>query len=179
MENKKIAWAVLAVSVVFSLLFGGYRSLSSEYRQAERIFYDGVEGDGVGILSDLSAREDAAYNLATIAKRYLDEDDPAIQAVLDARSKLGAASSISERYTFNEALTEAVNDLSLQLEGCSLSEKDESYRAGLMAELKSRQMSIGYDGYNAAAAEYKSLTKSFPASLIAGIFGIDSLELFR
>ena len=173
--SQKTAALILAASVLFSVGFGGWRSLASMEKKVTEIFYNGVEGDGVGVYSDLTASRNAAVNLATVAKRYLSADDKAVAAVEQAAAALAAAEDIEDCYREYSALSNAVKELSLQLGEQSLSEKDANYRENLLAEFNSRRMSMGYDGYNNAAAEFNTAINAFPASL----FGKDALALFR
>lgn len=179
LRNRRTAALIMVLTIVFSVFYGSYRSLRKESQQISRVFYQGVSGNGVGIASDLTARSDAAYNLATVAKRYLAETDTAVQAVLTARNALIEAGSIEEKYEANRVLTEATIELDMALRGTELEEKDENYRSMLMTELSSRNSTIQLDGYNQAAAEYNQMLQTFPASLFVKLYGFPEFPSFR
>ena len=88
MKNPNVACVIMVIAIVLSVLIGGHRSLSAEASKVEDIFYNGVDGDGIGVNSDLDHRAALAYALVTVAKRYLPADDADIEAVLDACSAL-------------------------------------------------------------------------------------------
>jgi hypothetical protein len=109
----------------------------------------------------------------------MDESDPAIQAILDARNTLSDAENPSDKYDANQRLTEAYTDLSEKLQTMNLSKADEKYRAGLVDELNSRNDTISHDGYNKKAEEYNKLLNAFPANILSRLTGVKPLALFR
>lgn len=169
----------MIVAILLSILFGSYRSLSSEARKAEAVFYNGIDGDGFGINNDLNLRLDASYNFITIAKKYLDANDPAIRSVLEARTALSDANVPSQKYDANIMLTEACTDLGEKLLTKELSERDEIYRKGFLTEMDSRNDIISHDGYNKVAGDFNALLDAFPANILSRIVGIKPLALFR
>ncbi|WP_426350004.1 LemA family protein [Alloiococcus sp. CFN-8] len=181
MYNKKIAIAVMLLMIAISIPFGGYRSLNKLYNQVNRAFYQGVDGDGLGIENDLNNRIDNSYNLVTIAKKYIDADNAVIENTLDARDSLVNSKSISDKYKANLRLTEAVEELytALGAEELKLTDQDKSYRRSLYSNLTSRNDTISHDGYNDKAAEFNNILEGFPASLISRVVGINKAELFR
>ncbi len=190
MYNKKLAIAVMVLMIVISIPFGGYRSLNKLYKEVNRTFYQGVDGDGLGIENDLNNRIDNSFNLVTIAKKayYETEDeviknalDDAIKNTLSARESLVNSDTISEKYRANLKLTEAVEELYTALgnETLELTEQDEKYRRSLYSNLTSRNDTISHDGYNDKAAEFNNTLGEFPASLISRVVGINKAELFR
>lgn len=179
MKNANTARIVMILAILVSVVFGSYRSLSSEAAKVEDVFYNGVDKDGIGIGSDLTIRTETAYNLVTVAKRYLDEGDAAVQAVLNARDALAEAGEIPEKYAANLRLSDACADLSEKLKSEALSAADERYRAGFMTELASRSDTISHDPYNALAAKFNAQLTAFPANLLSRLTGVEPLALFR
>lgn len=174
-----MARIITAVLVLLAILAGGYTSLNSLKSKTELVFINGQNNDGLGIENDLGERIDLAYNLVTIAKKHLDEQDQLIINVLLARDALITAKSPAQKYNANMLLTQATTDLYNKLGAINLPEKDESYRKSIYADLSSRNDTISHDGYNAAAQQFNDLLLSFPASIIANLTGIKPVELFR
>ena len=181
MYNKKIAIAAMILMIAFSIPLGGYRSLNKLYKEVNRTFYQGVDGDGLGIENDLNNRIDNSFNLVTIAKKYIDAEAEVIKNTLAAREALVNSKSISEKYKANLRLTEAVEELYTALgdESLNLSEQDKTYRRSLYSNLTSRNDTISHDGYNDKAASFNNTLEEFPASTIARFLGINKAELFR
>ena len=171
----------MLLMIIISIPFGGYRSLNKLFKEVNRTFYQGVDGDGLGIENDLNNRIDNSYNLVTIAKKYIDQENAVIKNTLEARAELVNSKSIADKYRANLRLTEAVEELYTALGAVEpkLSEQDETYRRSLYSNLTSRNDTISHDGYNDKAAEFNNIIEGFPASLISRLVGINKAELFR
>ena len=177
--DSRVAAGILAVVVVVSILLGCGRSLMGLRADAERTFFNGVQGDGIGIASDLTALSAAAYNLTTVASRYLDGQDTRIQNVLTAWGDLTAAQEVGDKYRASQTLTREVYRLSDALKHLPLSEEDENYRQSLLTEINSRNSTMSHDGYNAQAQAFNAALGGFPANLLGPLLGVRPLELFR
>lgn len=183
MYNRKIAIPIMIIMIILGTFLGGYRSLNSLYKKVDKVFYQGVDGDGIGIASDLNDRINTSINLISIAKGY-DQDvrvEAAITAVNSAKDALSSAATIGDKYQANIALTEATEELHKALgnESLQLSEKDAGYRDSLYNQLSSRNDTISHDGYNDSAVEYNNALQEFPASFFTSLFGIEKAVLFR
>jgi len=173
-ENRRIAVIGMAVLILLSLPLGVARALLPMRANAQEAYWSGE----TGIARDLELRLTAAYNLTTVASRWLDAGSPEIQAVLDARSAMTGTDSIREKYRANVALTDAVTDLCAALDACDLSEQDAKYRRSIDADLRSCNEIIGHSDYNRLAAEYNDALSAFPASALGHLIGLRPLELF-
>ncbi len=176
-EKRIPAIAIFTAVVILTTLASGSVSLSRERSRAERVFTDGVRSDGMSIGYDLDQRAEAAYNLAGIAKRYLDGSD-GINALLAARDALTGAKSVSEKYAANLELSVATDALYSELKEAQLSDKDRTLAAGQYQDMLSHNDAISRDGYNSCALEFNRKLEKFPASRIARIAGIKPLETF-
>ena len=171
-KNCKIAVIVLAASVALSIPLGFKRTMSGFYEDLQNEYLNGEYNDGLSIQNDLDYRAELAYNFITVAKRYLDPDDPAITAVLDARQALSDAQGPAAQYDANQLLTVASTDLYEALADVQLSEKDEKYRRSIYSDMTSRNDTIGNDPYNQLAAEYNQKLERFPASILSRLTGV-------
>lgn len=177
MKDPKVACIIMVVAIVLSILLGGHRSLSAEASKVEDIFYNGVDGDGLGVNSDLSHRVELAYNMVTIAKRYLPADDVDIKQVIGACSALENSGNPSDKIRANNELQLACVSLYERLEGSDLSQTDAEYRDDLMTNLYSRNHIISLDGYNQKALEFNISLNRFPANILSRITGIKPFAL--
>ena len=120
-----------------------------------------------------------ANNLATVAERYLDEDDDLVQAVRSDADRLEKETSPSHCYDLNEQLTRSVSDLNAALLNESLSEADEGYREGIMTDLTSYAYIISHDGYNELVRELNEETLGeFPANILKYLTFTGDAEYF-
>ncbi|MEF9974506.1 MAG: LemA family protein [Clostridia bacterium] len=177
-ENRLIAWIVLVLCVLFSLSFSGGRALANLRAETEQVFYQGVHADGLSIGTDLDARAECAYNLASTASNYQDIDAALATSVRDASNALAAAKTIEEKYAANAACQRAVEDLYTALDNAQLSEKDYSFALRQYKEFQSRADTISRDDYNRQATQFNQTLSAFPASFVGGLSGVKKLSLF-
>ena len=176
-ENRPIAWGVLALAVLLSISLSGGKAMRDMRSEAERLFY-GTNGGG-SINHDLDTRAEESYKLASIASKYISEDDPALVKVKDLSTKLSEAKSVNDRYAANKDLGSAVEDLYSKVEMANLSEgdKDNTFRA--YKDVQGKADSIGRDPYNEEARKFNESISKFPANVIAGFTGVSELPPFK
>jgi hypothetical protein len=178
-KESKGAALVMAVMIALAVWIGGYRSFSRMYAQVEMVFVAGSEGDGLGIANDLNERTKLAYNLVTVARKYLDVNDAAIIEVLSARDALMQAKSIADKYTANVRLSDAATTLYHALGNMQMDEIDARYRVSIFNDLASRNDTISHDPYNQRALAYNRALTAFPANLLRVITFARSAPLFE
>lgn len=177
MEHKGMARTIMVLLMVIATLFGSHRSMTKLVHSATTVFYEGVDGDGLGIDHDLNERINLAFNLTTIARSYIGDDE--IDSVLQARQELVDAKTVEEKYKANVRLTETTTKLYQMLENHELSESHASYRKRIHADLQSRNATISHDGYNEAAREVNATLNGIPAKWLRMIVRIPDVPLFR
>ena len=180
-ENRPVAWIVLALAVVLSIIFSGGGALRSVRAQALDTFHFGVNGDSLCIYNDLKARADCAYNLADTAARYDSIPQEEIDRVVKAAEELDNTDDddIVALGRANDALDRAVESLYTEIENAALSEKDATFALSQYKEFTSRGLTISRDGYNGQAEAFNELLGGFPASLVGMFSGVRELPLFR
>lgn len=179
LKNRRTAWIVLIAVVVLSVLFGSVRSVSSVRQQAEQAFTQGTRGDGLGISHYLESRASLSGNLITVAGRYLDAKDARVTVLRQAADALTGAQTPSAKYQANQNLDSAFQSVYDALEGQYLSQKDAEYRTRLLADFKSRNASVSYDGYNGLAQNFNDkVLRATPGGAVASAIGVSSLELY-
>lgn len=191
-ENRTVAWIVFAIVVIASLSLSGNALEKNALEMRDdvlKVFYTGVNGDGLSIDSDLKARAKDAYTLYGIASRYDGIDASLLEKALNAQKALDEANQlpqteIRKRSDANAALTLAVEDLYTALNNAPLSDADRRDAKSVYDDFKSHGNTIGRDPYNDLAAQYnadvRKMYSGFPANLIGSIKGsAPSLELFQ
>ena len=178
-KNSRIACIVMALLIAAGTLVGSHSSLMGMRNKAAGVFVLGARGDGIGIQGDLRERESIAYNMVTVARKYLPEENALIQNVLNARKSLDSASAVKDKSRANKELETAVRDLYDALGAMELSAQDERYPQRLYTDFRSRGDTISHDPYNQRAAEFNEALSRFPASLLGGLTGVRPLELFE
>lgn len=177
-ENRPVAWIVLAVCVVFSLLFSGGQALKDLREQTALTFYQGVNGDGLCIYRDLMVRSECAYNLASTAANYENIDSALVEKARELSNQLAAATDVQTLFSVNAQCHRAVEDLYTAMENTALSANDKSFAYREYKEFVSRADTISRDMYNDQAASFNAVLDGFPAGLIGSVTGVEPLALF-
>lgn len=179
LKNRRTAIGVMVLMILLSMLLGAWRSGSRLYGEVEDLFYNGEAGNGIGVASDLSQRAETAVNMIIVAKRNLDQSDPAITGLEEAVTEVSMAKSLQERYAADQKMSVCMAALYDALGETVLSEKDAGYRSSLYADFTSAAMTMSHDPYNAQAVEYNQALRTFPGSLFFALFGYEDAPVFR
>lgn len=179
LKNRRTAAGVMVLMILLSILLGAWRSGSRLYGRVETLFYNGEAGNGIGVASDLTQRAESAVNLIIVAKRNLEQDDPAVTGLEAAVTAVHTAKSLQARYAADKDMAACMTALYDALGQAALSDKDAGYRSSLYADFTSAAMTMSHDPYNAQAVEYNQALRSFPASLLFRLFGFEEAPVFR
>ena len=175
-ENSKIASAVLAGAILVSVFGIGALKMSSARRSAEAVFYKGTDTSlsvNHSLDSYLERAETSAVKLAGECERILGEGSA--QAVKDAAKELSDAGRIADRYSAYKELSRQIQDLWTRV---LAKEPDPTEALPFYKDYQSAADLIKNDAYNTYAGDYNGSAGSFPAGLIAGIYGMDPLDTF-
>lgn len=180
-ENRPLAFCVLVLVVVLSIVFSGGGGLRALRGEALEAFHVGVNGDGLCVYTDLQERADCAFNLAALAQRYDEIPQEITQKAAEAAQELSDVpdDETAAMQRANETLGRAVEALYTELENTQLTEADATYALSQYKEFTSRGLTISRDGYNALAEEFNRTIGVFPANIVAMLSGVGQLTLFR
>lgn len=170
MKGWIIAGVILAVLVVIGI--SGYNSLVG--------MSENVNGKWSQIENQLQRRADLIPNLVNTVKGYAAHEQQAIQAVADARAKLGGAQGPAAKAQANAELNTALSRLLVIAENYPNLKADKNFRA-LMDELSGTEnrIAVARKDYNDAVQVYNTKIRSFPTSLYAGMMGFGPKEYFK
>ena len=184
LKSYRGAMIVMVVVIVLCVLLGSHRSLTAEREKVETLFYDGADGSGYSVYTDLADCVDISANLLSVAGRYLDESQ--LEQLMGSRDELAASIdpdsryySIGNAYQGYQRLTAEAETVITALEVCDLSEKDAEYVRGFRTDLAARADTISRDPYNEKAEEFNSdVLGAFPANLLRRITSVDEVQVF-
>ena len=178
-KKRGIAWLITIIAIIVSSIIGAGSSLNKLRQEAESIFYLGEEKDGAGIQHDLEMIMSDCYNLTVVASRYMNENDKLISAVRKNREALSLAKTPGEKYRQAQNLLSSATELYIHLGDIHLSEKDNSFRSSLYANINSHNIIISRSTYNQHAREFNNILKSFPANILSFVAFVSPLELYE
>ena len=176
-ENRRIAWIVLIVCVLSSVILMGGGGLSVARKDAEKMFMSGEYATGVRYSMDayLDTSAESARMLAETAKLYVTDTDT-IASVFTSADVLEKTDDINARYPLYKDLAAAVESLYTQLIAAGAEEETDvliSY-----GNFKGAADRMERDPYHELARNFNEDLSSFPASLLGGLFGVEKLDTY-
>lgn len=164
-KKKKHPFAALfmAAAIVAAVPVGVNSSLSELREDTTGSYY--YDKGGYAIYEGLEARQAAASDLVTLARRYKDQE-PSLEALADELEyQVQCARMVDfedeDRGFFdtvraNQNLDEPAQALATALERTALEEKDKKYPGNLIAQMKSEQDKIERSSYNEEARDFNA-----------------------
>ncbi len=184
MKKALITIAVVIVALVVLLCGMGCSKYNSMTRQLQ-----GVESAWSNVETQYQRRADLIPNLEATVKGYAEHESSTLQAVTEARAKVGSMSINIE--DLNEATldkyTKAQNELSGALKSLlAVSEAYPDLKANEnfmrfqdeLAGTENRIQTARRD-YNEVAREYNTQVSLFPNNIFAGFFGFSKKPYFQ
>lgn len=131
----------------------------------------------------LKRRHDLIPNVVETVKGYAGHERETLEAVISARNKavgVGSAGTVGAHADAENVLTQAVGRLFALAEAYPQLKADGNFRQ-LQEELSSTENKIGFarQHYNDCVGAYDAGRSTFPANIVAGIFGFKPREYFR
>jgi len=170
---KKSWFILIAVVIVFGAwVVSGYNGLVG--------MDEGVNNKLAQVQTQLQRRNDLIPNLVSTVKGYASHEQAAIQAVSDARAKLGGARTVEEMSQADGELSSALSRLLMITENYPNLKADQNFRA-LQDELAGTEnrIAVARKDYNDEVNVYNSKVRTFPTSLYAGMLGFQQKPYFQ
>ena len=181
LKNRRFAAIVLAAVVILGVPLGSARSLRHASKQVEAQFFTGVKGRGAiaDFLEDASA---AALGLVTVGAKYDAAQEETGKLRMDRSWLLDAQEEedIALYAAANALVVKSFGALKDKLWSLELSEQDAADVEYYASQFEGAQGAVNHAGYNEAVEEFTEKTYDrFPASLFAGLLGVEPPEKFE
>ncbi len=170
----KKSWLIALgiVGVILIWIFSSYNGLVQTEEQ--------VNGQWAQVQTQLQRRSDLIPNLVNTVKGYATHEKETIQAVADARAKLGGAKTVEETAKANQELSSALSRLLVVVENYPNLKADANFRA-LQDELAGTEnrIAVARKDYNGSVQAYNMKIRTLPTSLIANQMGFQVKPYFE
>jgi hypothetical protein len=171
-ENRTLAWILVIVIMITSVLISGYVSLSSQKKKVLNSFYDTMD-------NDLNTKSSYADNLAGIASRYLDSNSKYITDMSKARNMLLEAENPQENYVASVNITNAASAIYDVLGTMELTSTDDRLRRSNYADILAVDDILRRSDFNQNIDKFNEELDKFPASVISSLTNIEKADYFR
>ncbi|MCX5832085.1 MAG: LemA family protein [Deltaproteobacteria bacterium] len=172
-RNLIIAGVVVLVVVfiLYSLFQGNYNKFVT--------LDETVKSSWAQVENQLQRRYDLIPNLVETVKGYAKQEKDVLIEVTNARARVGGAGKIPDKIAANNELSSALSRLLVVVEKYPDLKSNQNFLR-LQDELAGTENRIAVERrrYNEAVQFYNVAVRSFPASIVAGIFGFEQAAFF-
>lgn len=171
-------WQIVLIVVAAVLVLGGLWLMGS---------YNGLVSSQVtvdekwgNVQTAYQLRADKIPNLVAIVKDYSDYEGSVLTEVTQARAAVGSSKNAAELQKAGVEMDSAIARLLAVAENYPNLKANENYLS-LQDELAGTENRIKTerDIFNGAVKEYNIKVRSFPTSIVAGMFGFSQKEMFQ
>ena len=179
MDSKKKTLIVVLV-VIAILAISAYSFFAGNYNRFVQLD-QAVKSAWAQVENQLQRRYDLIPNLVETVKGYAKQEKDVMIEVTNARAKVGGTANapISDKIAANNELSGALSRLLLVVERYPDLKSNQNFMH-LQDELAGTENRIAVERmrYNEAVKIYNQTIKSFPANLLAGMFGFKEAAFF-
>lgn len=176
-SGKKIVLISVAVIVVLAVLI--YSFFQGSYNRFVALD-EGVKSAWAQVENQLQRRYDLIPNLVETVKGYATQEKDVLVEVTNARARVGGAATVTDKISANNELSGALSRLLLVVEQYPDLKSNQNFLR-LQDELAGTEnrISVERKRYNETVKGYNVAIRSFPANLLAGMFGFEKAAFFE
>jgi LemA protein len=177
MDSKKKTLIIVLAVIVF-LAIAAYSFFAGNYNKFVSLDQT-VKTSWAQVENQLQRRFDLIPNLVETVKGYAKQEKDVMVEVTNARAKVGGAGNVPDKINANNELSGALSRLMVVVEKYPDLKSNQNFMH-LQDELAGTENRIAVERmrYNEAVKIYNQTIKSFPANLLAGMFGFKEAAFF-
>ncbi len=178
MDSKKKTLIIVLV-VIAILAISTYSFFAGNYNKFVKLDQD-VKSSWAQVENQLKRRFDLIPNLVETVKGYAKQEKDVMVEVTNARAKVGGAATVPDKIAANNELSGALSRMLLVVEKYPDLKSNQNFMH-LQDELAGTENRIAVERmrYNEAVKIYNQAIKSFPANLLAGMYGFAEGDFFE
>jgi len=130
--------------------------------------------------TQLQRRSDLIPNLIATVKGYASQEKSIFTELADARAKLAGAQNITQKAEADNQLSGSLSRLLVVVENYPDLKSNQNFKdLSIALEGTENRIGIARKDYNTTVGEYNTVTRSFPNSIIAGMFRFDQKPYYK
>jgi LemA protein len=167
------------IGVILLLVISFYGFFKGTYNRFVSMD-EAVKGSWAQVENQLQRRYDLIPNLVETVKGYAKQEKDVLVEVTNARAKVGGAGTVPDKINANNELSGALSRLLVVVEKYPDLKSNQNF-IRLQDELAGTENRIAVERmrYNEAVKGYNVAIRSFPANLLAGMFGFQKATFFE
>jgi len=175
--KKKTLIVVLVVALILVVAF--YSFFVGNYNKFVKMDV-GIKAAWAQVENQLQRRYDLIPNLVETVKGYAKQEKDVLVEVTNARAKVGGAGNIPDKIAANNQLTGALSRLMLVVEKYPDLKSNQNFLK-LQDELAGTENRIAVERmrYNETVQVFNEAIRTFPANLLAGMYGFKEAAFFK
>jgi len=176
-KGKMILIGVLVAILLLAVsLYGFFKGTYNQFVSLD----EGVRSSWAQVENQLQRRFDLIPNLVETVKGYAKQEKDVLVEVTNARAKVGGANTVPDKINANNELSGALSRLLVVVEKYPDLKSNQNF-IRLQDELAGTENRIAVERkrYNDAVKNYNVAIRSFPANILAGMFGFDKAAFFE
>ena len=170
---------IIAGIVVLVVLFAGYSLFKGSYNRFVSLD-EAVRSSWAQVENQLQRRYDLIPNLVETVKGFAKQEREVLIEVTNARARVGGAGNIPDKIAANNELSGALSRLLVVVERYPDLKSNQNFLR-LQDELAGTENRVAVERrrYNEAVQVYNVAIRSFPANMVASIFGFEKAAFFE
>jgi LemA protein len=172
---------ILLIAVVIILVLAGslYSFFKGTYNQFVTLD-ETVKSSWAQVENQLQRRYDLIPNLVETVKGYAKQEKDVLVEVTNARARVGGATTVPDKINANNELSGALSRLLVVVEQYPDLKSNQNFLR-LQDELTGTENRISVERrrYNETVQAYNVAIRSFPANLLAGMYGFEKAAFFE